>query len=399
MVFGAGNIGRGFMGEILSGAGYHTDFVDVARPVIDALNSEGAYPVRHVWTGGQEEVWVRNVSGIDAADSALVSERIASSDLMATAVGVANLESLVPNLVLGLRKRFARGAAPLDIIICENVMDAPRLLEGMLLERLTPEEARLMERSVGLVEASIGRMVPVQTPEMREGDPLRVCVEPYGFLFVDKAAFKGEVPRIKNLLAEEPFDFFIKRKLYIHNMGHAATAYLGDYLGLDLIWEAIADENVKLAVLGAMQEAALALCRKYPKDLGPVIQHIDDLVRRFGNRALMDTCRRVGRDTGRKLAPSDRLIGAMGLCLETGVPPVFIALGTAAGIRRRLEEEGLPQSREGCQAVLREVCGLDGGEGAGLVLGFHDMLRAGATMRELRSEAERIRGGLLADIA
>ena len=36
-------------------------------------------------------------------------------------------------------------------------------------------------------------MVPVQTEEMKDGEPLRVCVERYGFLPTDGAAFKGVI--------------------------------------------------------------------------------------------------------------------------------------------------------------------------------------------------------------
>ena len=62
---------------------------------------------------------------------------------------------------------------------------------------------------MGLVEASIGRMVPVQTPQMQAGNPLRVCVERYGFLPVDKDAFRGEIPNIQRLVPYSPFDYYI----------------------------------------------------------------------------------------------------------------------------------------------------------------------------------------------
>ena len=87
-------------------------------------------------------------------------------------------------------------------------------------------------------------MVPIQTEEMKDGNPLRVCVESYGYLPVDKEAFKGEIPEIKNMVPFAPFDFFIKRKLFLHNMGHAMTAYLGDLLGIEYIYEAIDNDEI-----------------------------------------------------------------------------------------------------------------------------------------------------------
>jgi len=37
VMYGAGNIGRGFIGALLSQSGYEVTFVDVAQPVVAAL--------------------------------------------------------------------------------------------------------------------------------------------------------------------------------------------------------------------------------------------------------------------------------------------------------------------------------------------------------------------------
>ncbi len=144
----------------------------------------------------------------------------------------------------------------------------------MLKEQLTAEECVKFDETVGLVEASIGRMVPVQTEEMKDGEPMRVCVEKYGFLPVDKAAFKGEIPEIKNMVPYEPFDFYIKRKLYIHNMGHATCAYLGDLLGLEYIYQSIAVPEIRVLVQNAMQESQMALSKHYGVPAVALQEHI-----------------------------------------------------------------------------------------------------------------------------
>ena len=166
---------------------------------------------------------IEHVDAIDGNDATAVAMAIANADIMATAVGANILKFIVPNIANGLKQRFAQTSEPLNIIICENLMDANKVVEQMLKERMTEEEQRMMDARVGLVEASIGRMVPVQTPEMQDGDLLRVCVERYGYLPVDRDAFRGEIPAIANMVPFSPFDFYIRRKLYIHNMGHATT--------------------------------------------------------------------------------------------------------------------------------------------------------------------------------
>ena len=188
VMYGGGNIGRGFIGALLSQSGYRVTFIDVAPPVVEHLQKNECYPIRYVFSGGHEDVLVENVTAVNGNDMEAASDAIATCDIMATAVGARILKFIIPNIVAGLRKRWAANGGPLNIIICENLMDANKVLEELLKKELTPEEQERFDRTVGLVEASIGRMVPVQTEEMKDGDPLRVCVERYGFLPVDKDA-------------------------------------------------------------------------------------------------------------------------------------------------------------------------------------------------------------------
>lgn len=388
VMYGGGNIGRGFIGATLSQAGYAVTFVDVAAPVVQALQEKNTYPVRYVSNEGHEDVWIQNVTAVDGNDTGAVADVIAKCDIMATAVGVRVLPWIVPNIVAGLRQRWAEGRGELNIIICENLMNANHVLEGMLKEKLTQEECELFDRTVGLVEASIGRMVPVQTEEMKDGNPLRVCVEKYGFLPVDKDAFKGSIPEIPNLVPYSPFDFYLKRKLYIHNMGHATCAYLGDILGLDYIYQSIDKADVYILVKNAMLESAQALAAQYQAPIKPLMDHIDDLLGRFTNAALGDTCQRVGGDPARKLSPEDRLIGAGKLALQQGITPCYIAVGAAAGVRRYLAENDKAQTMENATEVLQQVSGLESTERlAQMILQMYKLLLEGISIADLRRTA------------
>ena len=358
VMYGGGNIGRGFIGALLSQAGYEVTFIDVAEPVVKALQERGTYPLRYVSSEGHEDVWVEHVTAVNGNDMEAAADVIANCDIMATAVGARILPYIVPNIVAGLRKRWELGGRALNIIICENLMDANKVLEELLKKELTPEEQVRFDQTVGLVEASIGRMVPVQTEEMKDGDPLRVCVERYGFLPVDKDAFKGEVPAIDKLVPAAPFDFYIKRKLYVHNMGHALCAYLGGFNGRKYIWQAIDDPDVLYIVENAMLDSATALSKKYGVALDTILPHIADLLGRFRNQALGDTCARVGGDPARKLGADDRLIGSSVLMSQQGLSPVYTALGAAGAVYRYLSENGKEQTVDNARAVLAEISGL-----------------------------------------
>ena len=391
VMYGGGNIGRGFIGMLLSASGFEVQFVDVVDAVIETLNRDHTYPVRIISSEGHEDIDVKNVSAVDGKDPAAVAEAIAGADIMATAVGVNVLKFIIPNILAGLRLRKERNLPPFNIIICENLMDAHHVIEGMLKEKMTEEEKAWMDENVGLVEASIGRMVPVQTDEMKDGNPMRVCVEKYGFLPVDKDAFKGEIPEIRNMVPFSPFDFYLKRKLYVHNMGHATCAYLGDLLGLEYIYQSIDKDEVYLIVRGAMEESARALSKKYGVALEEILLHITDLLNRFTNAALKDTCKRVGGDPARKLSPADRLIGSSSLALEVGVTPAYIAIGAAAGLHRYLNEvEGMTQTAACAASVLEGHCGLaKGSQLEEMILAMYGMILEGKSFGEIRRAADK----------
>lgn len=400
VMYGGGNIGRGFIGMLLSNSGYEVNFIDVVDSVVNTLNEKHQYPVRIIRTDGYTDIDVKNVSAVDGKNPDAVAEAIAEADIMATAVGVNVLKFIVENIANGLRLRKERGAAPLNILICENLMDANKVIEGMIKEYLNDEEKAWFDENVGLVEASIGRMVPVQTEEMKDGNPLRVCVENYGFLPVDKDAFKGEIPKIKDMVPFSPFDFYIKRKLYIHNMGHATCAYLGDILGLEYIYEAIENDEIYIIVKGAMEESARALSKKYGVSLEEIMLHITDLLNRLANTALGDTCKRVGGDPKRKLSPVDRLIGSSSLALKVGITPAYIAIGAAAGLHRYINEaEGMEQSEATAKTVLRDVSELDtDGELTQLILSMYRMIIEGKSLGEIRRKADLIVSSKLIDV-
>jgi mannitol-1-phosphate 5-dehydrogenase len=360
--FGAGNIGRGFIGQLFSRSGYEVAFVEVDDRIVRAMNADRRYPLRVVSGRGASESYVENVRAVSGLDASASAREIVDARVVGTAVGAGVLPRIAPNLAAGLSLRWASGnEEPLNVILCENLVDADLAFRDMLASQLGGEDKRRLTRLVGLVRASVGRMVPVMTDAMREGNPLRVWTEEYDRLPVDAEGFVGRPPRVRNMERVSPFELYIQRKLYIHNMGHAATAYLGALRGYRYVWEAIGDPEIAATVRKAMAESAVAIAREQGVESGPLLAHAEELVRRFANRELGDTVARVGRDLPRKLAPRDRLMGALELCSKHGLPREGIREATAAAL---LFEDGASSSvrdrlaADGPRALLEGLCGL-----------------------------------------
>ena len=370
LIYGAGNIGRGFIGQLFSQSGYEVTFIDVNRELIEKLDADGRYPITLLSRSEADdtEVIVGPVHGINGNDINRVAQAISAADLMATAVGVNVLKFIAKPIAAGLKMRWENGNyTPLNIIICENLLDANIYLGKLIENELDADDTERFNRLVGLVEASIGRMVPVMTPEMQKDNILRICTEEYDKLPVDKDGFKGEIPEIKGMMPASPFEFYIQRKLYIHNMGHALSAYIGSLKGYTYIWEAVEDTEIKNAVLKSMKDTALALSKEHDADLSELLAHVEDLISRFGSKKLGDTVKRVGNDTKRKLSSGDRLVGAANLCVKHSIAPNYICLGIAAAMKfdeiyGNTESEIVKLINDGgIKKVLKEICGINEG--------------------------------------
>ncbi|MBK4715037.1 MULTISPECIES: mannitol-1-phosphate 5-dehydrogenase [Tenebrionibacter/Tenebrionicola group] len=360
--FGAGNIGRGFIGKLLADAGISLTFADVNQAVLDALNARHSYQVHVV--GEQEQV--DTVSGVNAVSSAgdAVIDLIADVDLITTAVGPVVLERIAPAIAKGLIKRRAAGNdRPLNIIACENMVRGTSELKACVLKALGEEDKTWVEAHVGFVDSAVDRIVP---PSARaDDDPLAVTVETFSEWIVDKTQFKGALPPIPGMEPTDNLMAFVERKLFTLNTGHAITAWLGQQAGHQTICEAILDKNVRAVVQSAMEESGEVLIRRYGFDAASHAAYIQKILGRFENPYLKDDVERVGRQPLRKLSAGDRLIKPLLGTLEYGLPHAGLVKGIAAGLRYQSQEDAQAQqlmqllAEKGPRDALAQISGLD----------------------------------------
>ena len=333
VMYGAGKIGRGFIGKVFSDSGYEVCFLDILQDLVDALNARGSYTVRFVSNEGQQDFKVGPVrAAYSLSDGAI--EEIVNCDIMATAVGVNQLPNIAPVIARGMAARMARTGKPLDVIICENQIGADELMRGWVYEHLDPEQRAWADEHLGLVEASIERMVPPMPPELLAEDRLMIRTESNSDLPVDRDGFKGEIPDLVGLIPDSPFEYYIKRKLFLQNGGHALCAYLGYEKGYEYIWQAMADPEIYDAAKASMETTAKALIAGFGEGVRVKVEFlVTNLLERYQNRALGDTVTRVGADPVRKLRRNDRIIGAALFAMEQGVDPAPIVRGIAAALK------------------------------------------------------------------
>ncbi len=391
-MYGAGNIGRGFIAQKFYLSGYDTTFIDVNEEVVNAINATHEYPIYVTGKGGYDKQLVKNVDAVNGKDVDAVVDTIANCDIIATALGANIIKFVAPNIAKAIVKRYELGAKPLNILICENLIGSNEILHGYVAEYIPEEIKDYFENSIGFVCVSVGRTVPKAPDEFTKENILAVCTEPYSKLPADSLGFRPvgcEYPPIKGLIPFSPFKFFIEQKLLMHNMSHAMSAYLGYLKGYEKIPEVEVDAEIKYLITRAILESARALSKKHGASLDDNLEFFEALIIRFENKLLDDNMLRVGRDTKRKLSAADRLGGAFKTVREQGMVPAHIAIGIAAGFLFDHPEDPIALETSayardnGIAAALKEYCDITAPEDVEMIGKFYEMLKNKATFAEL----------------
>ncbi|EPE0640536.1 mannitol-1-phosphate 5-dehydrogenase [Vibrio cholerae] len=347
--FGAGNIGRGFIGKLLADADIAVTFADVNEPLVDQLSHQQEYKVKVVGSECKMET-VSHVTAVNSASEALI-ERIIKTDLVTTAVGPTVLDIIAKTIAKGLSARFAAGnTQPLNIIACENMVRGTTHLKQQVYQFLTTEEQQQADVLVGFVDSAVDRIVPPL--QAANDDPLEVTVESFSEWIVDEQQFKGEIPQIEGMEKTDNLMAFVERKLFTLNTGHCVTAYLGCLKGHRTIREAIEDPSIHAQVKQAMQESGEVLIRRYGFDRALHSAYIEKILSRFANPYLVDEVDRVGRQPLRKLSANDRLIKPLLGTIEYGLPNGMLLKGIAAALKYRNSND--PQAVELQQSIEKE---------------------------------------------
>lgn len=350
--FGAGNIGRGFIGAVLEQAGYQVVFADVNDEVVSRINRDRAYTVQVMDTLCEEQR-ITNISAVDSRSPEL-AQQIAEAEIVTTAVGLTVLPRIAGAIAEGIAARCGQGVAlPLNIIACENGVRASSQLKAAVMEHLDEAQRAYSDEFVGFPDCSVDRIVP----PVRSENPIDVVVERFFEWNVERDAFKGPVPEIPGMNPADNLIAYIERKLFTLNTGHAVTAYLGRMKGHMTICQSISDEQVHAIVKAAMRESGRGLVACYGFDRVAHFAYIDKIIGRFENPYLCDDVTRVGREPLRKLSAGDRLVKPVLTARRYGIATPHLLLGIGAALHYDNPEDA--QSVE----MLRMI-GQEGVQGA-----------------------------------
>ncbi len=374
VIWGAGRIGRGFVADLFTAAGYAIVFVDQAEALVASLRERGQYTV--VRTSGRER-HDRVISGFEVLSTAQadqVAEAVAHADLMAVAVFPQDFPAVARQVVDGLRLRYeTRPDAPLNIILCANLAHAGPAFREPLWAALPSALHSWAEEKIGVVESLVIRMVASPPTEALAQDPLLVWTNGYAEFPVARDAFKGDIPAVLALRPVDDMRAEEMRKLYTYNTFHAALAYLGALRGCETVVDCFANPTVLVDAEGALDESRRALQAEYGWRDNEMAAWVAGVRAQTNNPALRDTVVRFGADPRRKLRRGDRLVGPLLLTRKHGIAAPHLTRALAAAlwyrnpddagavaVQARIVERGLPDA-------VRALCELTDDEAADIV--------------------------------
>lgn len=326
--FGAGNIGRGFIGSLLHHSGYQICFVDINEDIVDRINAEKKYEVVLIDERNSSEV-IDHVSALHSVkDEQEIIDKIVTADIVTTAVCVQMLGKISGILSKGLLKRIKVCKEPLQVIACENAINASSILKRAVYAHLDEEEKQVMDAVVGFPNVAIDRMAL----NIKTGSITTAHVERFYEMIVNESELTGNIRPFKAVTYVKELYPYIERKLFLVNCAHAITAYLGYLYKYETIQTALQDAFILETVKNSLHEIAVLLKEKYGFSLEEQQRYIERLIRRFSNPLLADQVTRVGRNPIRKLGESERLIGPAKQLVARVLPVDSLAIGIAAAL-------------------------------------------------------------------
>ena len=324
IMIGAGQIGRGFIGQMLSVSGYEVVFMDVAQDLIDSINETGGY---QVFLLGEEDS-PQHITGVRAVNSSspLAKDEFRDAALAATACGPNILPKVAPLIAEGIRARITSGnTQPMDIIGCENMSGASETLKGFVYGMLSPEEQSFADQYIGFPNCEVSRIV-VPTKGL---PPLAVKVEKYKEWIVDSSSAKTDLQCIDGLELSENVDAYMARKIFSLT-GHAMLGYLGYVAKHKTIWQAVYDYDIYKEVYGALRECSAAWSAKYSLPEMEFMDYCTLMLVRFADQWVSDPVTRPAREPIRKLSVNERFFGQALTACEYGIEPQHIMTGVKA---------------------------------------------------------------------
>ncbi|WP_270364200.1 mannitol dehydrogenase [Enterococcus malodoratus] len=381
LVFGAGKIGQGFIGELLHDDGYEIIFADVSDEVIEEINKNNCYSL-FLTNHNYEEKVINNVSALSLLkNQEEIIEAITQVNIIATSVMKTNLVSVAPILAEGLKKRLNEGLSRVLVMACENAIMGTDTLVSLMVDTGIVTMDQLKE--IGAYpNTGVDRFVFGGVYNGKEGTAISDSHE----LAIERQ--KLHDPDSKPIAGAEYVDNLeavLKRKIYLVNCWLAITSYIGHIHGYTMVDEALRDAAIQEKVKKAVLESAAGLEKKFGFSKDEMTHYINEMIIKryddYNQEGINDPIARVARQPIRKLSPDDRIMGPVYIASEYGLSTEHLLYGAAYAFKydNPEDEEAVKLQeyiqKDGIENTIERITGLQKGSAMfNLVLDYYNAI-------------------------
>ena len=225
--FGAGNIGRGFIGPVLQDNNYEVIFVDVDERLIDKLNTSKEYKVFKLGNTKDNSINVQNVSAVSLNNFSAISDILNEVTLISSSVG----PKFVQDVFDVINKVQFKNEV--TFIAFENMYRASSTVQ---------KNSEASNPYLTVIDAVVDKIIPPQ-----KKDSLDVIVENYGSIILDES--KTKPLEISDIVRYGHYEEEFIKKLWLLNGLHLQLAYFGISKGYKYIHEIYkSDEGKEFAI-------------------------------------------------------------------------------------------------------------------------------------------------------
>lgn len=381
ILFGAGKIARGFLGQLLYLSDFEITFVDVYEPIVSVLNEKKTYHV-HVLGDESLDSDVTHIKAYLFDEKESIYHTFYESDIAFVSVGGNHLTDVAKSLA-DIFNRFGIQKKIKNIIVCENWRDAANTFKTAMLKFLNEENKNLFEEFIGVSEAVLMRTATQPDEELAKLYPQDVWVQNFWYLPIDGSRIKEAIPKIQCVELLDEFGNFLTQKMYTNNTSNAVIAYSGYLLGYEILAEAANSLEISALLDDAYKEINQILVAELGVDEKQQMEFSQKARAKYCDWTIVDKVIRHGKDPIRKLGPQDRLIAPCRMALKHGIYPKTLidTIAKALYFYEPSDAEAVKlkmlRQQKGVEYVLQTVCGLDKNERL-----YHEVLKSVEQIKE-----------------
>lgn len=327
VIIGAGNSGRGMLGEMFYNDGqYHVVFADIDSELVNGLRKQGYYHVEMTNLASCASI-IKEIKDFEIIDVNKEHDeyikKLASVKLICTALKANGFDLAIKHLIemIRLRKQLNINEK-VYITLGANYVGLYEYFDEAIKKELNNDELDYYKEYIILVMSIVNRK-NLKPFTLRDNDKYFIEGDDKPVLRVERSAVQSLEPMPKFFKLEDNLSAAMAVKIWSGNVVQCSMAFVALSKGMRKTIEAVYDKQSHDLACQAAIEAIYGVDSEFG-----IKENIEEKALKsvdvFKNAKFSDDLYRIARQPIRKIGYNDRFIGPARMALKHGKLPVYI---------------------------------------------------------------------------